>query len=81
MGFFDKLKEGLKKTTQILNTDIRDLFKSQGRLIDEKFLDELFTALIKTDMGVPAKAVTVIIHDVAKENWGTGGEQATKSDK
>jgi fused signal recognition particle receptor len=59
MGFFDKLKEGLKKTTQILNTDIRDLFKSQGRLVDEAFLDELFTALIKTDMGVTAAKETV----------------------
>jgi fused signal recognition particle receptor len=54
MGFFDKLKAGLVKTTKLLNTDIRDLFKSQGRLVDEKFLDELFTALVKTDMGVPA---------------------------
>lgn len=54
MGLFDKLKAGLKKTTKLLNTDIRDLFKSQGRLVDEKFLDELFTALVKTDMGVPA---------------------------
>lgn len=54
MGFFDKLKEGLRKTGKLLNTDIRDLFKSQGRLVDEKFLDELFTALVKTDMGVPA---------------------------
>lgn len=54
MGFFDKLKDGLRKTGKLLNTDIRDLFKSQGRLVDEKFLDELFTALVKTDMGVPA---------------------------
>lgn len=59
MGFFDKLKEGLRKTTQLLNTDIRDLFKSQGRLVDEAFLDELFTALIKTDMGVAAAKETV----------------------
>jgi fused signal recognition particle receptor len=54
MGFFDKLKDGLRKTSRILNTDVRDLFKSQGRLVDDAFLDELFTALIKTDMGVPA---------------------------
>lgn len=54
MGFFDKLKDSLRKTGKLLNTDIRDLFKSQGRLVDEKFLDELFTALVKTDMGVPA---------------------------
>jgi fused signal recognition particle receptor len=54
MGFFAKLKEGLQRTTRILNTDIRDLFKSSGRLVDDAFLDELFSALIKTDMGVPS---------------------------
>ena len=51
-GFFAKIREGLKKTTRILNTDIRDLFKSEGRLVDDAFLDELFEVLIKTDMGV-----------------------------
>lgn len=54
MGLFDKFRQGLKKTTRLLNTDIRDLFKSEGRLVDEAFLDELFEALIKTDMGVSA---------------------------
>lgn len=59
MGFFDKLREGLRKTTQLLNTDVRDLFKSEGRLVDEAFLDELFAWLIKTDMGVKAARQTV----------------------
>ena len=59
MGFFDKIKQGLKKTTRILNTDIRDLFKSEGRLVDDGFLEELFEALIKTDMGVQAADETV----------------------
>ena len=54
MGLFEKLKQGLKKTAQFLNTDIRDLFKSEGQLVDDKFLDELFETLIKTDMGVEA---------------------------
>lgn len=54
MGFFEKLKQGLKKTTQLLNTDIRDLFKTQGRLVDETFVREVFETLIKTDMGVQA---------------------------
>jgi fused signal recognition particle receptor len=58
MGFFDKIKQGLKKTLQTLNTDVRDLFKSEGRLVDEAFLEELRAILIKTDMGVqPAKAM------------------------
>ncbi len=30
------------------------------------------------DVGVPASAVTIIIHDIPKENWGSGGEQASK---
>ena len=54
MGFFDIIKKGLKKTQQLLNTDIRDLFKSEGRLIDDEFLEELFVKLIRTDMGIAA---------------------------
>jgi fused signal recognition particle receptor len=59
MGIFDKFRQGLRKTTQLLNTDIRDLFKGEGRLVDEAFLDELFATLIKTDMGVQAAQQTV----------------------
>lgn len=53
-SFFGKLQSALKKTHDILNTDIRDLFKREGRLVDDEFLNELFAALIKTDMGVAA---------------------------
>jgi fused signal recognition particle receptor len=59
MGLFEKLKQGLKKTTQILRTDVRDLFKTKGRLVDDAFLDELFAMLIKTDMGVQAAQAVV----------------------
>jgi fused signal recognition particle receptor len=52
MGIFEKLKQGLKKTHQLLFTDVRDLFKSEGQLADDKFVDQLFETLIKTDMGV-----------------------------
>ena len=51
MGLFDKFKRGLTKTVKILNTDVRDLFKSEGRLIDDEFLDEMRAILFKTDMG------------------------------
>ncbi|MBE0478855.1 tautomerase family protein [Candidatus Aerophobetes bacterium] len=27
------------------------------------------------EVGIPAEGVTVIINDLPKENWGTGGEQ------
>ncbi len=54
MGLFEKLEQGLKKTRQLLKTDVRDLFKAEGQLVDDKFVDRLFETLIKTDMGVEA---------------------------
>lgn len=57
-GIFASLKKALVKTRDFLNTDIRDLFKREGRLVDEEFLKELFAILIRTDMGVgPANKV------------------------
>ena len=50
-GFFGGIKQALKKTVRVLNTDIRDLVKEEGRLVDDQFLEELFAHLIKTDMG------------------------------
>jgi fused signal recognition particle receptor len=59
MGLFDKLKQGLKKTTQLLQTDIRDLFKKEGCLVDDGFLEELRAIIIKRDMG-PAAAERIV---------------------
>jgi fused signal recognition particle receptor len=53
-SLMDRLSRALKKTKDFLNTDIRDLFKSEGRLVDEPFLEELFSILVRTDMGVQA---------------------------
>jgi fused signal recognition particle receptor len=50
-SWFGKLRSALKKTHDLLSTDIRDLFKREGRLVDEDFLRELFAILVKTDMG------------------------------
>jgi fused signal recognition particle receptor len=54
MGLFDKLRQGLQKTKQLLRTDVRDLFKSQGRLVDDTFCKDVFEWLVKIDMGVDA---------------------------
>jgi fused signal recognition particle receptor len=54
MGFFNRIKQGLAKTVSVLNTDIRDIFKTSGRLVDDEFLNELFEMFVKTDMGVAA---------------------------
>ena len=50
-NLFGMLRDALKKTSVVLNTDVRDLFKRQGRLVDEEFLAELYAILVKTDMG------------------------------
>ncbi|HUY93503.1 MAG TPA: signal recognition particle-docking protein FtsY [Pirellulales bacterium] len=68
MGLFDKLKAGLQKTNRLLFTDVRDLFKSEGRLVDDEFLDDLLETLIKTDMGV--KAAQQIIERVRSDFRG-----------
>ena len=51
MGLFDRFKRGLKKTSDLLNTDIRDLLKREGELLDDEFLSKLFAMMVKTDMG------------------------------
>lgn len=50
-GIFSGFKSAMQKTVRVLNTDIRDLVKDDGRLVDDAFLDELFAHLVKTDMG------------------------------
>ena len=57
-GLLSKMRSGLQKTRRALNTDIRDLFKSEGRLVDEQFLGDLYARLIRTDMGTgPAEQI------------------------
>ncbi|HOM17881.1 MAG TPA: signal recognition particle-docking protein FtsY [Thermoguttaceae bacterium] len=65
MGWLDKIKQGLKKTVQLLRTDIRDIFKAEGRLVDESFLEDLFAILVKTDMGV--QAASQIVEEVRSQ--------------
>ncbi|NBW96840.1 MAG: signal recognition particle-docking protein FtsY [Planctomycetia bacterium] len=61
-GLLDRLRAGLAKTAQVLATDVRDLFKRDGRLVDEAFLEELRGALVRTDMG--PSAADAIVADV-----------------
>jgi len=69
MAFFsktlDKLKGALRKTAQVLNTDVRTLF-IPGRQIDESFLAELEEKLIRADMGVN-NAIRVV--SAVRERW------------
>lgn len=57
-GLLARFKRGLKRTAQLLNTDIRDLLKQEGRLVNDDFLRDLFAILIRTDMGTgPANLI------------------------
>ncbi|MDA7975501.1 MAG: signal recognition particle-docking protein FtsY, partial [Pirellulales bacterium] len=63
-GIFDRLRAGLSKTAQVLNTDVRDLLKQEGRHVDTSFLEELRGALVRTDMG--PSAAEAIVKDVGE---------------
>ncbi|TWT35784.1 Signal recognition particle receptor FtsY [Posidoniimonas corsicana] len=65
MALFDRFKKGLKKTGDLLKTDIRDLFKSEGRLVDDDFLEEIRAILFKTDMGYDS--VEALVDEIAKQ--------------
>jgi fused signal recognition particle receptor len=63
-GFLDRLRAGLAKTARVLSTDVRDLFKREGRLVDDEFLGELRAALVRTDMGPgAAEAIVTDVRD------------------
>jgi fused signal recognition particle receptor len=72
MGFFsktlDKLKGALKKTAEVLNTDVRTLF-IPGRQIDDAFLEEMEHKFIKADMGVK-NAMSLVA--AVRERWKMG---------
>ncbi len=67
-GVLARFRQGLKKTTQVLNTDVRDLFKKEGELMDDEFINKLRALMIRTDMG--AKPAREICDDVAEKFRG-----------
>ncbi len=62
MSFFrslaDRVKQGLQRTSDVLNTDITELF-GRGRPIDEALLEELEERLVVSDLGAPVAAAFV----------------------
>lgn len=51
MGFFEKLKNGLKKTKDALMKPVNTLFSSYDK-VDDDFYEELFDILAMSDVGV-----------------------------
>ena len=60
MGFFSKIKEGLKKTKDNFSKKLYSVFT--GRRLDDEFYEDLEDALISADMGVTA--ASQIIEDL-----------------
>ncbi|MEG1743560.1 MAG: signal recognition particle-docking protein FtsY [Clostridia bacterium] len=58
MGFFEKLKQGLKKTKDALIKPINTLFASRDK-VDDDFFEELFDVMIMSDVGVESTEAIV----------------------
>lgn len=69
MGFFDKIKAGLKKTTDQLVHEIKRIVTGSPRLTGHS-LEELEAALLGADLGV---AMTQQIMDAVKKAYETQG--------
>ena len=63
MGLFQKLKQGLARTSNNIRSKIQSIFQP-GALTDE-FLDELEAVLIQADVGV--EATTALIDSLREE--------------
>lgn len=75
MGFFDKLKEGLKKTKDSFNDKVDGVFKVFKRVNDELF-DELEEALIEADVGVQTSMEIIErLREAAKKERITESEE------
>lgn len=61
MGFFDKLKQGLKKTSQAITSHVNNVFSTFVK-VDEELFEELEEALIMADLGV--ETATYIIEEL-----------------
>ena len=74
-GWAARLKNGLKRTREILNTDITELFERHPQ-IDEALYEELETLLISADVGVAAtEHVIVALRARAKRDRLTDASQ------
>ena len=63
MGFFDKIKQGLKKTSDAVNHSLDSVFAAFVK-VDDDLLEELEEALILSDVG--ASTAAKIVADVEK---------------
>lgn len=75
MGFFDKIKEGLKKTRESFSKKIENITKNFKKIDDELF-EELEEALIMADVGVvTAEKICENVRELAKKEGLTDANE------
>lgn len=51
----------------------------EGRTVEQKKeLVKGITSVMNTKLGIPPEAISIIIRDVPKHNWATGGKLASE---
>ena len=79
MSFFDKLKQGLKKTKESIFGQVNNIFKAFVK-VDEDMLEELEEILIASDVGVAiTEEIIEKLRDTIKENRISEPEDARKA--
>jgi len=53
-----------------------DMYPGRDKNVKEIMIKEV-TKTVATTAGCPKEAVTVVIQDIPKENWGFGGKQSS----
>lgn len=77
MGLFEKLKNGLKKTTQQFSQGLGFLLKAEPRLSKEE-LETLEENLVRADVGVStARQLAREVEDLLKEETSAGGARVS----
>ncbi len=76
MGFFDRLKEGLRKTKESVFGEINDIFKHFVK-VDEDMLEELEDILVASDVGINVtETIIEQLRDVIKTRRISEPEEA-----
>lgn len=76
MGFFEKIKQGLKKTKDSIFGQVNSIFKSFTK-VDEEMLEELEEVLIASDVGVTVtETILEKLRDSIREKHLTDPEEA-----
>ncbi|CAB5085654.1 Signal recognition particle receptor FtsY [Olavius algarvensis associated proteobacterium Delta 3] len=75
-GLFGRLRSGLKKTRDILTTDIDDLFLGKRR-IDDDMLEDLEELLITSDIGV--QTTMEMVEGIRKRTRSISGPEELKT--